>query len=53
MPNEPARLRDRIAHHYFAIDAEIIWDGAANYIPPLLEAARRLREQNDDSNESA
>jgi len=23
--SDPARLRDLIAHHYFAIDAEIIW----------------------------
>lgn len=26
-------LRNRVAHEYFGIDHEIIWDIAANYLP--------------------
>jgi uncharacterized protein with HEPN domain len=43
----PARLRDLIAHHYFAIDAEIIWDVASNHVPGLLAAAQRLQAEAD------
>ncbi|MBE7422131.1 MAG: DUF86 domain-containing protein [Zoogloeaceae bacterium] len=43
----PARLRDLIAHHYFALDAEIIWEVATAHVPRLLAQARRLREQAD------
>lgn len=41
----PARLRDLIAHHYFALDPEIIWDAASNHVPRLLQQARALRER--------
>ena len=43
----PARLRDLIVHHYFAIDAEIIWDVATNHVPQLLSEARMLRDKAD------
>lgn len=44
----PARLRDLIAHHYFAIDPEIIWEVATDHVPRLLEKARSLRETVED-----
>ncbi|MCU0929380.1 MAG: DUF86 domain-containing protein [Burkholderiaceae bacterium] len=40
----PARLRDLIAHHYFAVDPDLIWEAATVHVPALLEQARRLRE---------
>lgn len=43
----PARLRDLIAHHYFAIDADIIWDVITNHVPTLLAEARRLQREAD------
>lgn len=45
----PARLRDLIAHHYFALDAEIIWEVATTHIPRMLVQARELlnKTQND------
>ncbi len=45
----PARLRDLIAHHYFALDAEIIWEVATTHIPRMLAQARELlnKTQND------
>jgi uncharacterized protein with HEPN domain len=38
----PARLRDLIAHHYFALDAEIIWEVATTHVPRMLAQAREL-----------
>ena len=43
----PARLRDLIAHHYFAIDPEIIWQVATQHVPPLLIEARAVRDRAD------
>jgi uncharacterized protein with HEPN domain len=40
----PARLRDLIAHRYFALDPEIVWDAAKNHVPRLLQQARALRD---------
>jgi len=39
----PARLRDLIAHHYFAVDPDIIWDVATHHVPALLEEAQAMR----------
>jgi uncharacterized protein with HEPN domain len=39
----PARLRDLIAHHYFALDAEIIWEVATIRVPKILAEARNQR----------
>ena len=39
----PARLRDLIAHHYFAVDPDIIWDVAVHHVPALLAEARALQ----------
>jgi len=43
----PARLRDLIAHRYFAIEPSIIWDVATHHLPLLLDAARQLRREHD------
>jgi uncharacterized protein with HEPN domain len=41
----PARLRDLIAHHYFSLDAEIIWEVATHHVPGLLGHALALRSE--------
>lgn len=46
----PARLRDLIAHHYFAIDVEIIWDVVQHHLPALLAEALALQQTLDASN---
>lgn len=46
----PARMRDLIAHHYFAIDADIIWDVVSHHVPALLRDATALRDQADSDN---
>ena len=43
----PARLRDLIAHRYFAIDPDIIWDAATHHVPSLLLEALALRNSED------
>ena len=44
----PARLRDRIAHHYFVVDPDIIWEVANRHVPALLNHALALRGQGTD-----
>lgn len=41
----PARLRDFIAHHYFSVDASIVWDAAGNHVPKILDAAKALLDR--------
>jgi uncharacterized protein with HEPN domain len=43
----PARLRDLIAHHYFSLDPDIIWDVAVHHVPSLLVEALNLRSAAD------
>ena len=53
----PARMRDLIAHHYFAVDAGIVWEAATLHVPKVLGYAKQLRERFDqgegDSSSSA
>lgn len=35
-------LRDILAHEYFGIDTDIIWDVITTHLPPLREAALNL-----------
>ena len=39
---EIAGLRDFIAHAYFALDSDIIWDAVERDVPALLDAVRRI-----------
>ena len=43
----PARMRDLIAHHYFAVDSRIVWEAASLHLPKILGHARKLRERFD------
>ena len=38
-----AGIRDLIAHAYFEVDLEIVWDVVATKLGPLAEDVRRLR----------
>lgn len=46
-----AGLRDIIAHHYFGIDANLVWDIINNYVPIIQDAAIALREQSEYIND--
>lgn len=35
-------MRNLLAHHYFRLDASVLWDTATNDIPPLLPLLRGL-----------
>ena len=35
-----AKMRDKIAHHYWAIDREIVWDTATRDAPAILALLR-------------
>jgi uncharacterized protein with HEPN domain len=37
-----AGLRDIIAHAYFGVDHEILWDIVRNKVPPLLDVIKRI-----------
>jgi uncharacterized protein with HEPN domain len=40
-----ARMRDRIAHGYFDIDFEVIWDASQDRIPGLIAQLEALLDQ--------
>lgn len=39
-------LRDIIAHHYFEIDADIVFDVATEKIPPMRSVIERIMKDN-------
>ncbi|MDJ0757163.1 MAG: DUF86 domain-containing protein [Ardenticatenaceae bacterium] len=42
-----SRMRDRLIHHYFGIDYDIVWDVIENHLNPLDEAVKSLLSRND------
>ncbi len=40
--SDAAKFRDIIVHHYFALDAQIVWDVVQNRIPEIRDAAQAL-----------
>ena len=39
-----AGMRDKLIHHYFGVDVEIVWIVATKEIPNLLEDMKRILE---------
>lgn len=37
-----AGLRDILAHDYFSLEEDILWDVVQNKVPPLLEQVQRI-----------
>lgn len=35
-------IRDIIAHHYFDLDAEVVYDVVKNHLPVMLETVRKM-----------
>jgi len=42
-------MRDRIAHGYFEIDIEVVFDALNNDIPPLLKVIKQIKADLDKS----
>jgi len=40
-----AGMRDIVAHRYFGLDRDAIWDAVENRAPGLLEDLRRIRDE--------
>lgn len=38
-------MRDIIAHHYFDMDAALVYDVVKNNLPPMLETVRKIRKE--------
>jgi len=47
-----AGMRDKLIHHYFGIDYDIVWDVVINEIPVLQKEVKRIlqNEQNAKNN---
>jgi uncharacterized protein with HEPN domain len=43
-----ARMRDRLIHHYFSVDAEVVWRTVNDDLPALRSAVIRLLAQEQD-----
>ncbi len=39
-----AGMRDKLIHHYFGIDYDIVWDVISNYVPTLQQKIRQIME---------
>lgn len=48
------RFRDRVVHHYFGLDLDIVWEIVEIHLPPLKEFVEQLLHDilNDNSGES-
>lgn len=40
-----ANMRDKVIHHYFGVDYEIVWDVVANKMPLLRQQIKHILEQ--------
>lgn len=38
-------MRDIIAHHYFDLDAAVVYDVVKNYLPSMLEVIKKMRTE--------
>lgn len=38
-------MRNVLAHQYFRVDMEYLWETAVNDIPPLFEALKRIKNE--------
>lgn len=43
-----ARMRDRLIHHYFGIDYDIVWDILMTQLEPLSHAIKHMLAKNEE-----
>jgi uncharacterized protein with HEPN domain len=44
-----AGMRDRLIHHYFGVDYDIVWDAVINKIPSLQQEIQQIIQSESDS----
>ncbi len=44
-----AGMRDRLIHHYFSVDYDIVWDVVINKVPSLRREIRRIIQEESNS----
>ena len=44
-----AGMRDKVIHHYFGVDYDIVWDVAQNKIPTLRRQLQEILRRENDS----
>jgi uncharacterized protein with HEPN domain len=37
-----AGMRDKLIHHYFGVDLQVVWETAVNDLPPLLPQIKQI-----------
>ena len=47
--SKAAAFRDVIAHHYFGLNVNIVWDVVQNKVPEICEAAESLLKRASDN----
>ena len=50
---EIAGMRDFVAHEYFALDLDIVWDAIQHAVPDLLKRVRKILAAERDVRESS
>lgn len=46
-----SRFRDRVVHHYFKLDLDIVWEVVDIHLPVLVEQVEKLLQESDDVEE--
>lgn len=46
-----SRFRDRIVHHYFKLDLDIVWEVVDIHLPVLIEQVEKLLEESTNDSE--
>ena len=42
-------MRNVVAHHYFRVELDIIWDTVQNNLPPIASVLRSIMESDENA----
>lgn len=46
------RFRDRVVHHYFALDMNVVWEIVTLHLPPLKATVEKLLQESEEDDGS-